>query len=84
MIDERLKEWRRLATIDYVRSPIRKNGKLSAPTFSDKYFDLLSSITQLQDALNQACDVIEAKNVFDDLGGKKVLQQILDKLGVNK
>lgn len=74
MIYEKVQEWRKLAGIDHARAKSRAGGgKLSAPTFSDRYFELLGVINQLQGALNDACDIIntqenlKAVGIIDDL-----------------
>lgn len=62
MIDERVEYWRKLAYSNiFDRKTKFSTGKLSAPTFSDRYFELMGFINQLQSALNDACDVIEKK-----------------------
>lgn len=74
MIDKKIRDWRKLAMIDYARSHSRAgSGKLSAPTFSDRYFELLGIISNLQGALNDACDVISAQ---ENLRATKMIDEM--------
>jgi len=83
MIDDRLKEWRKLSSIDYIRSPSRTtrgSGKLAAQTFSDRYFELMGVIAQLQGALSEACDVIETNDGLKDFVNSETMQKLLENL----
>ena len=83
MVDDRLKEWRRLSRVDFIRTPSRMSkgyGKLSAPTFSDRYFELMGVIAQLQDALSEACDVIETNDGLKDFVNSETMQKLLENL----
>ena len=66
MIDERVKRWKELASadmaIDRSRAKSGGSGNLGVPTFSQRYFELLGMINNLQASLWDAIDVIQKQD----------------------
>lgn len=66
MIDERVRHWKELASadmaIDRSRAKSGGSGNLGVPTFSQRYFELLGMINNLQASLWDAIDVIQKQD----------------------